>query len=1219
VSRLRRYALYALALGLLSLSGLIAVLYSTTFAGWLIPRVVPAGVQVGAIRGSLAGGLEMDALRAPGVAVDRFSAAAAIWPSLLGTPTLARLDAAGIRVDPAAFPASDPADAPTEAMRWPSGMPRFAVGALNLRDIEIAAASAEPLRIERAGWRQLHSHGDALYIEALEVEGPELSAKLTGRLGWSSASDLRAEWRYGGVVLRLTVGGSPAAGVDVDLQTLAPLAGRVHGRLLGLPTAPSAELRVELPTLGAAPAGLEALRNLVPLGADLRLRGELAALQLDGALTLQGQPLRLDGSRIGHDDGRILLMPLQLGLGEGQLQVEGDWPLRDAAAAGSLRLRGERLAWHGVPVELARLVAEVNGRADALNFEVDAGVQHAEMALPTRLAGRLADGVLEVDPLSLTTGDGELSGQLRYALASGALEAEFGLRAVNLAVVLPEHPTRLDGALAIRGGSDGWRLEVQALSGDWRTLPLTLDGVIDWSGSSLPVGRLEGEIDGNVLRLRPIADGHEASLRLGRLAGLLPGAEAAGRIELRQTGQTLSWVLDLERLNWNRDTLRLESRGVRSEGRHELGVTQRVQALLELRELRYGDAAYGPVTLSVEGSEAAHRVALEARTPQLELALEAEGALQRPAAGPTWSGALSRLVLSPSALPAPGFALAEAQLLAVSADTLRLGRGCLRRDAAELCLAAEVALGGTAPGRIELDLTALDLAMLPPPAEAAWSLAGALAGRVAVVLAGGAPQSLDASLAGEALSITITEEERSKTLTLDTLQFAARGPIRDLGVNLEAELRDAGSLQLSARGIGAAALEAALDVDFASLAVLDGLSPELATPQGQLAGRLTLSGAPEQLQFGGALQLSDFAAEIPAAGLKLVDGRFSLSLPEPGKLLVQGRVGTGQGQLAVDATAHLDAEGQAQLEATLSGERVLVADLPNVRLLASPDLQLATRAGVLRVTGKLGLPEGRIDLERFEPAVSVSPDVVVLDRPSAAPAPVQTDVRYTLGPALKLKGFGLDAGLQGGVRVRSRPGRPITATGTVDLTGGYRAYGQNLTIDRGRLLWTNAPIGNPGFDFSAFRTIEQLKAGVRVRGSATAPELTVYTDPPREASDALSWLVLGRPLSSASGDDGQQLSAAAGALGSVGGALIGATIGQRLGVEINVESSAELGGSPAFTVGKMLSPKLFVGFGRSLFDSAQLVIVRYRLTEHYELEALSGRESKLGANYRIER
>lgn len=1217
MSALRRWIIALLLAAALGLAGLLGALHSSTVAAWLIRGFLPAGVDIGRIEGSVAGGLRFDSVSAPGITLRRLELRVAIWRSLLGTPTLGGLDAEGIRVDPSGFPAAEAGG--DEAIRWPEQSPRFALGPVELRDVEIVLATPNPpLRIDRASWISLQSRGDALVVERFDLQGPELSAKLSGRLAWSSASDLMAELRYQDLDLGLTLTGSPADGLTLDLGARSPLDARVHGTVTGLPGLPGLDLAIDLPSNDLQAPGLEALRGLAPLGAALRLRGPLPSWQLDGRLSLQGQPLQLDGSRFEYRGERLRVAPLKIALQESRLEVEGDWPLSAGQADGALRFVGERLAWPSLPVTLDQLAAELSGQPDALRFGVEAGLRQDQRLLPVSLAGQLGAGVLELERIVVASGGGALEGRLRQELATGELEAEVTLEALDLAVLLPGHPTRLDGSLSVQRGAEGWQLEVPTLRGTWRELPLTMEGSARWSGSGLPVGRLDAELDGSRLSLKPTPAGHDAVLRLGRLQGFLPGAEATGLIELRQAGEQVDWRIDLASLRLPEASGGVALRALRGEGRQAFDGQRTLQAQLQLEALSLGETGYGPLRLRIEGNESAHRLQVEADTPQGAVNLEATGGLARPEAGPVWTGQLTALSVLPAGLTAPGFALEAATSLRVAAEAWSLGRGCLRRQDAELCLAAELATKGNAPGRVQFEWSALDLAQLPVPADSGWSTSGVLGGRAALSFAGPQLQAIEAEVASELLELSLSDEERVKTLSLESIRMTASGALGELEVGLEARLRDGGPIRARARGVGSDALAAELTVELDSLQWLDGLHPELVAPQGRLVGQITLAGQSEQLAFGGALQLADFAAELPGAGLKLKGGELRLAMEEAGRLSVAGKLGTGEGELQIEATAQLDDAGQPQLSASLRGERVLVADLPNVRLLASPNLRLVTRAGVLRTTGTLGLPEGRIDLERFEPAVTASADVVVLDRPETRAAPIQTDVRYSLGPALRLKGFGLDAGLSGSVRVRSRPGQAINATGTVDLSGGYRAYGQNLTIDRGRLIWTNAPIGNPGFDFSAYRTIESLKAGVRVRGSATAPELTVYTDPPREASDALSWLVLGRPLSSASGEDGQQLSAAAGALGSVGGALIGATIGQRLGVEINVESSAELGGSPAFTVGKMLSPRLFVGFGRSLFDSAQLVIVRYRLTERYELEALSGRETRFGANYRYE-
>lgn len=1211
MSRGRRFLLSSAALLAMLFAGLMFVVHSTGFAAWLLPRVLPAGATVAVMRGSIATGLTLEGLEMPGLRVSRMSLAADFSRTLTGTPTLALLDAEGIRFDPGAWPRSTAVQPEPAASPWPASLPRFAAGPLALRNLEIAGE--QPIQIDSARWEAIESRGPALELSDLHVEGPALSVHLDGTLGWSEASALSGTFRYRDYAGALELSGVPTdAAVALTLQS--PLAAELSGQIRGGPQAPTAALRLRFPEPADPNAAWAPLKPLMPFAADLQLSGDPANLAIDGLLTVQGQVLRLDGTRLSGLTERLRLAPLRIGLGSGRLQIDGDWPLADGQADGQLRLQAQDLGWPGAPLALSTLDAELRGRNDALDFAVVAGAKSpASEAIPARLQGRWADGALSVQ--SLTLADDAVQGEASWVPASGSLTAVLTLAALDLSAIWPEHPSRLTGSLSLRGAPGDWQLAVQALDGEWRHLPVNLRGDVSWDGVGLPAGTLDARLDGHALRLRPIEAGHEASLQLGSLDAFLPGASVVGRIEVQQRGERLDWQVAVESAAIPMSEQVLELGGLDGRGQLRIADVLEGELQVQLASLESAGTRYGPVVLGLSGTRAAHRFELAGSAPQGRVDLQLEGGFQLKG----WSGAVAALSLQPAGLAGPPLALDGRMPLSLDAGRLDLQRACLRRLSASICLDGGLDTVGTAAGALRLTLAGFDLDTLPRAEDAGWQVGGVLEGEAAVTLAGPTVATISAELAAPSVRVSVERDEGERSLVFDDLRLRADGTPGALAIRAQTVLQDAGPLDLRLDGLGGANLSGALEVDFDRLQVLNGWTPEVVNPEGRLQGRLTLAGTPEALDLGGALTLAALRTELPGAGLKVRDGQMTLEFPAPGVAALSGYLDTGEGRLALESQASRDAEGKPALTARISGERVLVADLPNVRLLASPSVELQTREGVLVASGTLGLPEGRIDLERFEPGVAASSDVVVLDRPVAAPAPVRTDIRYTMGPALQLKGFGLDATLRGGLRIRSRPGRPVTASGTLDLAGGYRAYGQKLTIDRGRLLWANAPIGNPGFDFSAYRTIDQLKAGVRVRGSASAPELTVYTDPPREASDALSWLVLGRPLSSASGNDGQQLSAAAGALGSVGGALIGATIGQRLGVEINVESSAELGGSPAFTVGKMLSPKLFVGFGRSLFDSAQLVIVRYRLTEHYELEALSGRESKIGANYRIER
>jgi len=114
----------------------------------------------------------------------------------------------------------------------------------------------------------------------------------------------------------------------------------------------------------------------------------------------------------------------------------------------------------------------------------------------------------------------------------------------------------------------------------------------------------------------------------------------------------------------------------------------------------------------------------------------------------------------------------------------------------------------------------------------------------------------------------------------------------------------------------------------------------------------------------------------------------------------------------------------------------------------------------------------------------------------------------------------------------------------------------------------------------------------------------------------LSYLVLGRPLRSATSAEGAQLGQAAAA---IGGNLLAGRVGERMGFDtFGVADSQALGGA-AFTVGKFLSPALYLSYGVSLFGSGQVITLRYLLTEHLDVEVETGSESRAGLNYSIER
>ncbi|HZH42494.1 MAG TPA: translocation/assembly module TamB domain-containing protein, partial [Lysobacter sp.] len=621
-------------------------------------------------------------------------------------------------------------------------------------------------------------------------------------------------------------------------------------------------------------------------------------------------------------------------------------------------------------------------------------------------------------------------------------------------------------------------------------------------------------------------------------------------------------------------------------------------------------------TLDVDARGAVERLRLQARAGGASGAIDLDGTLRRDRA--RWQGELATLRLAPSRGAA--WRLRAPARFAWAGRALRLERACLASDAGgALCAQADWPRRG-----IDVDAVALPLALAEPwlPRETddrAWRLHGELAfdAQLRPLGAGWRGEARARSAAG-GVGLGARDLVRYRDLQL-TARFTAQRLQATLGAALDGGGRLDADVATGWDAYAPLAGEIALRTD--ELTWLELFSPDLVDPRGRLDGRFALGGTRAQPRLGGSARLSGFTAELPALGIALHDGQLRMDAQPDGSARLDGSVRTGKGVLRVDGT--LGWQGEAPLRLNLRGDDVLVADTRELRAVVDPDVQVAYRVGEpLRVTGTVAVPSARLDLERLDEGVGTSPDVVVLDPvdPERGEASaLELDLALRLGEDVRMDGFGLEGRVEGELRVRARPGRETTALGRLDVDGRYTAYGQELEITRGRLIWSNGPVADPILDLRAEREVGDVTAGIRVTGRASAPQAEVWSDPATSQSEALAYLALGRPLSALSGSEGRQLDAASAAL-TAGGSLLAAQIGARIGLDdAGVMQSRALGGS-VFGIGKYLSPRLYVGYGVSLLGTGQVLTLKYLLRRGFEIEIESSTlENRASVNWRRER
>ncbi|WP_428310794.1 translocation/assembly module TamB domain-containing protein [Hydrocarboniphaga sp.] len=307
-----------------------------------------------------------------------------------------------------------------------------------------------------------------------------------------------------------------------------------------------------------------------------------------------------------------------------------------------------------------------------------------------------------------------------------------------------------------------------------------------------------------------------------------------------------------------------------------------------------------------------------------------------------------------------------------------------------------------------------------------------------------------------------------------------------------------------------------------------------------------------------------------------------------------------------------------KLVVQVDGDNFQVANLAQAQVWASPNLRFTLSGKEASLKGRLTIPRADVRLQQGEDTgVGPSSDQVIVDASGKAPEPAEsfslaTEVKLVLGDKVKLEGYGLKTRLEGAVTAVDQPGRETLGYGEFHLEDGeYKAYGQDLRIETGKLLFNGGPIAKPGLEIKAEKKeTDEVTVGIYVRGSLEKPVLSLYSSPSMTQQQQLSWLLYGQPLeqSSTSSQDRSALTGAAMALGLGGGSLLASGLQKGLGLD-----SISLGADPGetqeqarLTVGKYLTPKIFVSYGVGLFQPGQVFKLLYDLGRGFKLSTESG-------------
>lgn len=1083
-------------------------------------------------------------------------------------------------------------------------------------------------------------------VKTLALHAPEGHIDLNGQLGvgrrYRGKGHAEIAWKVNDVDYAGTLD-AQGDGRNVQLQLALTQPMTAHLQLnLDQRTNDAWTLKLDAPAFDPKP--LLGSSSITKLGVNLQGNGD----RLGGTLT----------GKIDLNQYQVLLQPLQASLDKDfktltlqQLQLASPQLKGQVNAAGTVHLDahplGADLAIDWKNLELpADLVGQVldsqghlaaRGSADAYHAEGDVAI--GPPGKPAKLALNL-DGTpqqIQLHTLSLqqpqgsftTNGTLTLQPDLAWQLQATANKFDPGL-------LFADWQGMLDADLDTHGklaqDKPDVTLELRKLEGQLRQRHLRGAGRLHLSPNHVVDGTLElasGNSSVKLLAQPGNSNNADVTLAIASLNDWLPQAGGALNGQFRVRGNypalAVNGVVQGTSLAWDNQTFHsLQLQADVPDISHPGGKLE-----LDATGAELGGLAFRQIRINGQGTSAQHQLSLDAQGQPLSVSLALNGSLK----AQNWNGTLSSLRLDMQGLPR--WHLQQATQLGWNDGSASLGDLCLTAGEPLLCATGKLDKAGNLDVGYRLHAVPLALVVnaagvsdMPVSAEGTLEGDGKIHRTAAGVLTG------NASITSPQGRITYNEHPDQPLLTYKDLALSANLAPGNQQATLRAALNGNGRLdgQIALTG-SQQALSGQIGLHLDDLAFISLFTDTLANVKGRIDGEFRLGGTLTEPVITGQAGIGGFAAEVPDTGLKLTDGRLVASTTDAKQLRIDGSVQSGKGTLAINGSAGLDAQTPTAI--TLKGNDITVIDIPAAKVALTPDLLLRHDARGIQATGSVLLDSADVNLDKLPGSgvTKASPDVVVVDEPQPAAGsrstPINASIKVDLGSRAHLVGMGLDGRLRGVLTVDEHPGRATTGQGQITVNGTYKAYGQNLQIQQGQLLFASTPIDNPGLSIKAIRSLqpnatisEGQQVGLQITGTAQRPVLTVFSNPVMDQSDALSYLITGKPLSQvSSGGESNMVNAAAQALGSATGNLLAKSIGSKLGIEdIGVSSSDALNGGSAFTVGKYLSPRLYLSYGIGLFEPGQVITLRYRLSRRWSFEAQNATDfNRASLNYRIEK
>lgn len=633
--------------------------------------------------------------------------------------------------------------------------------------------------------------------------------------------------------------------------------------------------------------------------------------------------------------------------------------------------------------------------------------------------------------------------------------------------------------------------------------------------------------------------------------------------------------------------------------------------------LHFGDHQAHDMKLRATGSTQQHDLSLEGRLDDWTIGADVAGSYS----DQRWQGSVQRLSIASQNGTLPGeWDIQQPADIAWSPDRTEIGELCLTHAGAKLCGKGHFAGAGDWSAAAQLD--GFPLKWLARAAPASLEFQGAIAADAKVGDQGNGIEGQAHATIGDA-AVAWTGEQPVQTRYRGVEFIADLKPAR-LHMQLHGTVDESGTIQgelstddpLGDDG----KIEGSIAANLPSLRVVQAAFPDLGLTGGSARLQFKLDGTRSAPRFTGEGRIQQATLEVEPLGIELQSLNLDLRSRDDRSLHVEAQAQSGDGTLNGQGDLAFPQEGGWRGKFSLSGSEAQLARLPRAAITGNPDLHVVMDDTGGQVDGSIQITRADLTPEAGRPQVTLSDDITVVNRnkpQSAATNPMGWHARVTidLGDHTHFQGYGVDGRLSGSLSLNAPPHQPTRATGGIEIHDGqYSLYGRTFNINKGQLVYAGGPIDNPGIDVQVGRKVRDISVTLAVTGDLVHPQLDLSSTPAMSDTDKMSYLLLGRPASQASGAEaGVLLSAAASLIPGGNSKGVSRKIESTLGLDtVEVESDSADSAGASLVLGKYLSPRLYVSYVAGIQQAVEVFRVRYELAKHWLLRAESSTRESSG-------